>query len=63
LTSLVGARREWINRILRDWRKRELIEYDAGKIIILDLPAIERKRDSKIEANSGQLERRRMSSS
>jgi len=56
LASLVGARREWINRILRDWRKRGLIEYDAGKIIILDLPAVERERDSRIEANSGQLE-------
>jgi CRP-like cAMP-binding protein len=56
LASLVGARREWINRILRDWHKRGLIEYDAGKIVILDLPAVDRERDSRIEANRGQLE-------
>jgi CRP-like cAMP-binding protein len=56
LASLVGARREWINRILRDWKKRGLITYDAGKIIILDLPAVERERDSRIEANRGQME-------
>jgi CRP/FNR family transcriptional regulator len=40
LASLVGARREWINRILRDWQERQLIEYRAGKIIILDLPNV-----------------------
>ena len=55
LASLIGVRREWVNRLLRDWRKRGLIEYNAGKIVILDLPALERERDSRIEAN-----RRRM---
>jgi CRP/FNR family cyclic AMP-dependent transcriptional regulator len=50
LASLVGARREWVNRILGDWRERGLIEYDAGRIIILDLPRLERERDSRIEA-------------
>jgi CRP/FNR family cyclic AMP-dependent transcriptional regulator len=53
LASLVGARREWINRILQTWRKRGLIAYDAGRITILDLPAVERERDSRIEANHG----------
>ncbi len=51
LASLVGARREWVNRILRDWRGRGLIEYDAGKITILDLPRVQQERDSKIELN------------
>lgn len=56
LASLVGARREWVNRILQEWRKRGLIEYKAGKIIILDLPAVERERDSRTEANVDQAE-------
>jgi CRP-like cAMP-binding protein len=51
LASLVGARREWINRILRSWRERGLIEYDAGKIVILDLPRVVEERDSRIEAD------------
>jgi CRP/FNR family cyclic AMP-dependent transcriptional regulator len=50
LASLVGARREWINRILQSWRERGLIEYEAGKIIILDLPRVQQERDSRIEA-------------
>lgn len=54
LASLVGARREWVNRILRDWQKRGLIEYDAGKIIILDLPRVRQERDSRIEGNGPQ---------
>jgi CRP/FNR family cyclic AMP-dependent transcriptional regulator len=54
LASLVGARREWVNRILRDWQKRGLIEYDAGKIIILDLPRVQQERDSRIEGNGPQ---------
>lgn len=52
LASLIGARREWVNRLLRDWRQRGLIKYDAGKIIILDLPRVEAERDSRIEANA-----------
>lgn len=54
LASLVGARREWVNRILRDWRQRGLLEYQAGRIIILDLPRVEAERDSRIEANVGE---------
>jgi CRP/FNR family cyclic AMP-dependent transcriptional regulator len=50
LASLVGARREWVNRILGDWRKRGLIEYENGKIILLDLPRVQKERDSRIEA-------------
>lgn len=51
LASLVGARREWINRLLRDWQKRGIVAYEAGKIIILDLPRAQAERDSRIEAN------------
>jgi CRP-like cAMP-binding protein len=52
LASLVGAKREWINRLLRDWRDRGLIEYNPGKITILDLAGVEAERDSRIEARS-----------
>jgi CRP/FNR family cyclic AMP-dependent transcriptional regulator len=50
LASLVGARREWVNRILQSWHRQGLIEYKAGKIVILDLPRVIRERDSRIEA-------------
>jgi CRP-like cAMP-binding protein len=52
LASLVGARREWVNRILRDWSKRGLIKYKHCKIMILDLPAVEKERDRSIELYS-----------
>ncbi len=51
LASMVGARREWVNRILSDWRKRGLLDYDNGVITILDLPRVQAERDSRIEAN------------
>lgn len=54
LASLVGARREWVNRLLRDWQKRGIVAYEAGKIIILDLPRAQAERDSRIEANVGE---------
>jgi CRP-like cAMP-binding protein len=50
LASLVGARREWVNRILKNWLRQGLIEYDSGRIIILDLPKVQQERDSRIEA-------------
>jgi CRP-like cAMP-binding protein len=50
LATLVGARRGWINNILQDWRKRGLVEYEAGKIILLDLPRIRQERDSRVTA-------------
>lgn len=50
LASLIGARREWVNRLLQDWRRRGLIEYERGKITILDLPRVIQERDSRIEA-------------
>ena len=54
LASMVGARREWINRILSEWRRRGLLEFDNGVITILDLPRVRAERDSRIEANHGE---------
>jgi CRP/FNR family transcriptional regulator, cyclic AMP receptor protein len=54
LASLVGARREWINRILQEWRRRGLIEYQEGKIIIHDLAEVRKERDLRLEAERGQ---------
>lgn len=51
LASMIGARREWVNRILNDWRRRGLLEFDNGVITILDLPRVEAERDSRLEAN------------
>jgi CRP-like cAMP-binding protein len=51
LASMVGARREWVNRILADWRKRGLLEFDRGVITILDLARVVAERDSRTEAN------------
>jgi len=56
LASLVGARREWINRILQDWRKRGLIEHEAGRIVILDLPRVEQERDSRMATSLASFE-------
>jgi CRP/FNR family transcriptional regulator, cyclic AMP receptor protein len=56
LASLVGARREWVNRILKNWLRQGLIEYEAGKIIILDLPKVQRERDSRIEAHRQEVD-------
>jgi CRP-like cAMP-binding protein len=53
LASMVGARREWVNRILADWRRRGLLEFDRGVITILDLPRVVAERDSRTEANLG----------
>lgn len=49
LASMVGARREWINRLLSDWRKRGLLEYNRGVITILDIERVVAERDSRIE--------------
>jgi CRP-like cAMP-binding protein len=51
LASMIGARREWVNRILSDWRKRGLLEFDGGEITILDLGRVLAERDSRLEAN------------
>ena len=49
LASLVGARREWVNRLLREWSRRGLMTYQPGKIVIHDLPGVEAELDSRIE--------------
>ncbi|MBW1789515.1 MAG: Crp/Fnr family transcriptional regulator [Deltaproteobacteria bacterium] len=49
LATMVGARREWVNRILQKWRRNGLIEYSHGTITILDLPAVEEERDRRID--------------
>ena len=51
LASMIGARREWVNRILSDWKRRDLLEFNNGEITILDLPRVVAERDSRIEAN------------
>jgi CRP-like cAMP-binding protein len=56
LASMVGARREWINRLLGDWRKRGLLEYDRGVITILDIERVVAERDSRIEANTSNVD-------
>ncbi|NJN93267.1 MAG: Crp/Fnr family transcriptional regulator [Anaerolineales bacterium] len=50
LASLIGARREWVNRLLQDWHKRGLVSFESGRITILDLPRAVEERDSRIEA-------------
>lgn len=51
LASLVGARREWINRLLQVWRRKGLLSYQGGKITILDLQQVEAERDRRLEGN------------
>ena len=51
LASLVGAHREWVNRLLKQWRGEGLLAYEHGTIVILDLEKVTRERDSCIEAN------------
>lgn len=41
LATLVGARRNWVNHILQEWRRRGLVEFDAGRLTILDLPRVQ----------------------
>ena len=43
--SMVCASREWVNHLLRDWKKRGLLEHRGGRIILLDLAEIEAERD------------------
>jgi CRP-like cAMP-binding protein len=52
LASMIGARREWVNRILSDWRKRGLLEFENGEITILDVGRVQAERESRLEANA-----------
>lgn len=45
LAAMVGARREWVNRLLQKWRKKGIITYSRGRITILDLPKLLEERD------------------
>jgi CRP-like cAMP-binding protein len=47
LATLIGAGRGWVNHILSEWRKRELVEFERGVIKLLDLPRIEAERDGR----------------
>lgn len=49
LASMVGARREWINRLLQQLRKNRLITYSRGTLTILDLPTLIRERDKGLD--------------
>ncbi len=51
LASLVGARREWINRLLQTWQRQGFMEYKAGKIIIHDLSRMQRERDRRLDGD------------
>lgn len=48
LASLIGARRQWVNKILGEWNLRGLIAFDSGVLTILDLPRVQAERDSRI---------------
>jgi CRP/FNR family transcriptional regulator, cyclic AMP receptor protein len=54
LASMVGARREWVNRLLGEWRKRSRLEFERGIITILDLERVVAERDSRIESNNNE---------
>ncbi len=56
LASMVGARREWVNRLLNEWRRRGLLTYRRESLTILDMPRVRAERDSRIEANVGHTE-------
>lgn len=50
LASMVGARREWVNRILQVWHREGLLMYQSGKVTFLDLEEVQRERDRCLEA-------------
>ena len=54
LATLVGAKRGWVNHILQQWRKRELIEFNAGTLTMLDLPRVQQEHDRRIEGNGSE---------
>jgi CRP/FNR family cyclic AMP-dependent transcriptional regulator len=51
LASLVGARREWVNRLLQVWQRQGWLEYKAGKIIIHDLARMRQERDRHLDGD------------
>lgn len=51
LASLVGVRREWVSRRLKEWSKNGWLKYKRGKITILDLHAMQDARDKQMAGN------------
>jgi CRP/FNR family transcriptional regulator, cyclic AMP receptor protein len=51
LASLVGARREWVNRLLQAWKRKGIVEYASGKLLIHDLPRALEERDRRVEGS------------
>ena len=49
LAAMVGARREWVNRLLQKWRQKGIITYSRGVITILDLPELIVERDRCVD--------------
>ena len=49
LSSMVGARRESVNRLLQDWKRQGLVEYARGRVTIVNLPAAKAERDRRIQ--------------
>lgn len=37
LATMIGATRGWVNDLLQKWRKRGLVEFEAGQITIVDM--------------------------
>lgn len=51
LASLVGARREWVNRLLQSWQRQGWIEYKGGKIVIHDISRMMQERDHRLDGD------------
>lgn len=49
LGTLIGVDRQWVNKLLGTWKKRGLVEFQRGKLTILDLPRVEAERDSHLD--------------
>ena len=56
LASLVGARREWVNRLLQTWQRQGWLEYRAGNLIIHDLERMREERDRRIDGDTMERE-------
>lgn len=52
LASLVGARREWVNRLLQSWQRQGWLEYKAGRIVIHDLGRMKQERDRRLDGDT-----------
>lgn len=48
LASMVGVQREWVNRLLRKWQAKGLIDYERGKIKLINFPAVVAEKNRRI---------------